>query len=163
VVEDVVTKSSPSLVHLLMSFLFKLSDVSKTWLFLSSTKEWSIAAINVTMVTNRHIRKLFQIAYDRNSLNYPFPFELRKTTQSDMILVIGGNGATLHTRPPCMIPMYHTFTGSTFCSRYRTFESIVCQIVSIGQTFIGISRFFDCQDGGRAPSWIFERSIFNRR
>jgi len=33
-------------------------------------------------------------AYDKNSLNYPFPPELMKTTQSDIIVVTTGNGET---------------------------------------------------------------------
>ena len=40
------------------------------------------------MVTDSHTRNG---KYDKNSLNYPFPSQLMKTTQSDIIVIIGGN------------------------------------------------------------------------
>ena len=41
------------------------------------------------------VNKLFKIAYDRNSLNYPFPSEFMKNTQSGIVVVIGGNVETV--------------------------------------------------------------------
>jgi len=49
----------------------------------------------VAMVTPKQ-----SVHYTRNSLNYPFPSELMKTTQSDIIVVIGRNAGPNRVQIP---------------------------------------------------------------
>jgi len=75
----------------------------------------------VTMLTNSHIRHRKFKKKNRNSLNYPSPSELMKTTPSHITVVIGGNVETSKTVPS----VFHKY--STKVQRGRVSCAVTCR------------------------------------